>query len=695
MCNVCCLACNLIKWLLSIAVLVLIVLAFVAGGYILGPLVAKETKGPPTVYEYYTDGGVSEGLKAEKRDFTLNKKVISLHSGSIHYFRVHPQYWRDRLRKLRAAGFVAVETYVPWNLHEPYDGVFDFGDGGEDMSPFLDIRTFLRIAKEEDLLAILRPGPYICAEWEFGGLPSWLLKDPTIKVRTNDAKYMAKVERYFNRLLPILKNYQFSTGEGPIIAFQVENEYGNTKEVDKETDIAHLVALKGMFEKAGLQELYFTSDTPSKGKEYGAIRGVLEVANFNVNASVELDILKTFQPDKAAMVMEFWTGWFDHWGESHHGMSLQDFKTVLEDILKYPSGVNFYMFHGGTTFGFMNGGNVYKSFPYFLPDISSYDYDAPLTEAGDYTEKYDATCELLEKYQKVALKKVDRPSETKKVAHPPLSSPHFIDWNTLLMQVNKQDIEILQQPVYMEQLKVNQGSGQNYGYIVYRKQNQPLNPGSTLKITGTIKGSAIVVVDNTLKSHPLNSIQDFHNFGYWCTEPANNTLDLQVQQSSTSTVDVIIENWSRNNYGKLSTDFNQCRGLEASQINIDGQTVEDFIIYALQFKGEWVNSLSGWSPTTNILEGPVFLKFTLEIDEPVDTFLDMRGWGKGIVFINGFNIGRYSSIGPIRTLFAPAPLFVKGPNQICVFEHFKSSAQLKFSDNLIFENAAETFNVDL
>ncbi|KAK3923547.1 Beta-galactosidase-1-like protein 3 [Frankliniella fusca] len=655
--------------------------------------------GPPTVYEYYTDGGVSEGLKAGKEDFTLNKKVISLHSGSIHYFRVHPQYWRDRLRKLRAAGFVAVETYVPWNLHEPYDGVFDFGDGDEDMSPFLDIRTFLRIAKEEDLLAILRPGPYICAEWEFGGLPSWLLRDPTIKVRTNDPKYMAKVERYFNRLLPILKQNQFSTGEGPIIAFQVENEYGNTKEPGKNTEIAHLQELKKLFEKAGLVELFFTSDTPSKGKQYGAIPGVLEVANFNVNATSELDQLKEFQPDKAAMVMEFWTGWFDHWGEGHHGMSLQDFKTVLEDILKYPSGVNFYMFHGGTTFGFMNGGNVYKTFPYFLPDISSYDYDAPLSEAGDYTEKYEATCKLLEKYQKVSLKKIDRPLETKKVAYPSLGSPDYIDWNTLLSLVDEKDIETLPQPRYMELLeKVNQGSGQSYGYIVYRKKNQQLVAGSSLTISGTINGAAMVVVDNKLRSHPLETINDFQKFGYWCTEPNNNVLDLKVQGATTSTVDVIIENWSRNNYGKLSTDFNQYRGLKENQINIDGEIIENFTIYALQFKGEWVrNRLKDqWKPhASNAVEGPVILRFTLEVNEPADTFLHMKNWGKGIVFVNGFNLGRYSTIGPVRTLFAPAPLFRKGTNEICVFEHFKAAEQLLFSNKLIFEDAEQTFDTAL
>lgn len=651
---------------------------------------------PQSVYQYYTDGGaqVSEGLKAEGADFTLNKKAISLYSGSIHYFRVHPSYWRDRLRKLRAAGFIAVETYVPWNLHEPYDGVFDFGDGEEDMSPFLDIKTFLQIAQEEDLLAILRPGPYICAEWEYGGLPSWLLRDPTIGVRTSEPKYMAKVERYFKQLLPILKDLQFTTG-GPIIAFQVENEYGNTKEPNKDTDKEHLKEIKKLFESAGLVELYFTSDTPSKGKQYGAIEGVLEVANFNEKAKEELTILKSFQPNKPAMVMEFWTGWFDHWGEAHHGMTLHDFKTVLEDILKFPSGVNFYMFHGGTTFGFLNGGNVYKTFPYYLPDISSYDYDAPLSEAGDYTDKYEETIKLLEKYQKVIFKKPDRPKETKKIAYQPLGSPESLDWNSLLVQVEKDDVLTLPQPVYMEQLNVNNGSGQNFGYIVYRKEAHTLQPNSELQITGQIKGAAMVVVDNSLRSPPLQTISDFQGFGYWSTEESKNILNLQVKSASTSDVDVIIENWSRNNYGKLSTDFHEVRGLAPNQIKVDGKVVENFKVYALQFKGKWVRGLTGWKSGGTANKGPTMLKFKLSVTEPTDTFLDMQEWGKGIVFVNGFNLGRYCTIGPIRTLFAPAPLFKKGTNEICVFEHFSPATQLKFSETMIYKNASDTWNVNL
>ncbi|XP_034233462.1 beta-galactosidase-1-like protein 2 isoform X2 [Thrips palmi] len=688
---------SLIRWAFCIAAFGLIVVAFVVGGYVLGPLVIKDKPHTqdPSVYEYYTAGGITEGLKAGTVDFTLNKKVISLHSGSIHYFRVHPQYWRDRLRKLRAAGFVAVETYVPWNLHEPYDGVFDFGNGGEDMSPFLDIRTFLKIAQEEDLLAILRPGPYICAEWEFGGLPSWLQKIPSIKVRTSDPKYTERVQRFFDVLLPILKNLQFSTGQGPIIAFQVENEYGNTKEPNKDTDKQHLRDIKAMFEKAGLAELFFTSDTPSKGREYGAIEGVLEVANFNENPTGELNLLKELQPNKAAMVMEFWTGWFDHWGEAHHGMTLDNFKKVLEDILKYPSGVNFYMFHGGTSFGFLNGGNVYKEFPFYLPDISSYDYDAPLSEAGDYTEKYEATVSLLAKYQKVTFRKPERPVETPKKVYTPLSSPDFLNWNSLLDQVDAEDKQDSPQPIYMEYHQANGGSGQNFGYIVYRKKDQSLTPTSTLKIDGKINGAAMVMVNNELKSPPLQTVDDLKGFGYWCSDSDKNTLDLKLSSATTAVLDIIIENWSRNNYGKLSTDFNQVRGLTSNQVYVDGNQVQDFTIYALQFKGKWVRRLKNWTQNQVAGNGPVMLKFKLNVEQPTDTFLDMQGWGKGVVFVNGFNIGRYSTIGPLRTLFAPAPLFQSGTNEICVFEHFKPSSELKFSDRMIYKDSEKTINVDL
>lgn len=218
----------------------------------------------PSLYEYYTKDGIKTGLTDNQPVFTLNNKEITIFSGALHYFRVPQDYWRDRLRKCRAAGLNAIETYVPWNLHEFNEGNFDFGNGNSDFTEYLDIEKFIKIAKEEDLFVILRPGPYICAEWEFGGLPSYLLRYKKIKIRTSDKLYVSFVERYFKRLLEIIAPLQFTKG-GAVIAVQIENEYGNTKEGDNPVDTVYLEKIKDILLQNGIVELLFTSDTPSNG----------------------------------------------------------------------------------------------------------------------------------------------------------------------------------------------------------------------------------------------------------------------------------------------------------------------------------------------------------------------------------------------------------------------------------------------
>ncbi|CAG9836262.1 unnamed protein product [Diabrotica balteata] len=309
-----------------------------------------------TLYEYFTDGGIQSGLNDKKPYFTLNGKEITILSGALHYFRVPRDYWKDRLRKYRAAGLNTVETYIPWNLHEYEDGIYDFGQGGSDFQDFLDLDMFIKLAKEEDLFVILRPGPYICAELDFGGLPSWLLRYDGIKIRTSDAKYVNLVKRYFIKLLRIVAPLQFTKG-GPIIAVQIENEYGNLADESNKIDTKHLKQLKDILQENGIVELLFTSDTPSNGFT-GTVPEVLATANFQHEPEKELTLLKNFQPNKPLMVMEYWTGWFDHWAERHHTRTADNFGEVLDCILNFGASVNFYMFHGGTNWGFLNGANL-------------------------------------------------------------------------------------------------------------------------------------------------------------------------------------------------------------------------------------------------------------------------------------------------------------------------------------------------
>jgi beta-galactosidase GanA len=635
---------------------------------------------PPTLYEYYTAGGISEGLTANQPFFTLNTKNITLYSGALHYFRVPPQYWRDRLRKMRSAGLNAVETYIPWNLHEPEAGTFDWGGGSTEYSEFLDVEKFLKIAQEEDLVTIVRPGPYICAEWEFGGLPSWLLRSNT-KVRTSDPMFVSYVTRYFKALLTILSVLQFTKG-GSIIAFQIENEYGNTKVDNEPIDTRYLEILKEILKENGVVELLFTSDTPSNGF-FGTVPGVLATANFQDRPVYELALLKNYQPNKPLMVMEYWTGWFDHWTEKHHTRSTEAFGQVLEEILSFNSSVNMYMFHGGTNWGFLNGANI-KGFETtdnsgYQPDTTSYDYDAPLSEAGDYTEKYFKVKELIQKHSTVVTKLPKQPDLVKRIAHPSTQVEEMLTLDDLIKQASYSVTSKKLLP--MEMLDINNNSGQSYGYITYRLENLDIAPNSILKIEGHVCDTVLVLINGELQSKILSTQDDLNGFGYWRAKDA--TLSLGDKAYTKATLDLLVENWGRSNYGKLK-QFNQHKGLWQGNVLINDTVLENWKIVPLEFKKSWTQSLTNWRPVGNTV-GPVLYKSTLTIDEPVDTFIDMREWDKGVVIVNGFVLARYCKLGPQQTAYLPAPLLKKGSNTLLIFEHFRPSTSVIFSKNPVFK----------
>lgn len=633
----------------------------------------------PSLYEYYTSGGITTGLSANQSYFTLNDKNITLYSGAMHYFRVPKLYWRDRLRKMRAAGLNTVETYVPWNLHEPEPGSFDFGDGSSDMSDFLDLTHFLNLAKEEDLFAIVRPGPYICSEWDFGGLPSWLLRDKNMVVRTSQENYMQHVRRYFSTLLPILALLQFTKG-GPIIAFQVENEYGSTNQPGVFTpDKCYLEQLRQIMLKNGIVELLVTSDSPTMSGTLGTLpKYFLQTANFGSSPEKEFDALKKLQTNKPAMTMEYWCGWFDHWTENHNTVNFNKFKDILERILNYPASFNLYMFHGGTNWGFMNGANIHDDFSY-KPDTTSYDYDAPLTEAGDYTEKYVILKELLKKYNKVLTRTPEPPSLKQRKEYPVLDNPEQLTLSEMICQVpNRYNFK---EVVPMEMLPLNNNSGQKYGYIVYRKTNVEVKANAILKIGGRVRDSVMVLLNGALVSKPLTQTADLDGFGYWKLE--NSELNLSNQDMGNVTLDLVVENWGRNNFGTIGS-FKENKGLQHG-VFINNVLLSDWEIIPLEFKKTWNSHLNGWhKPRRHQLLGPALYKFNFHVNDTVDTFIDMSKWTKGLVIINGFVLGRYLFLGPQQTLYLPAPLMKLGKNEIVIFEQFTPSFTIEFSKDPIF-----------
>ncbi|PYZ99367.1 hypothetical protein A6K26_009645, partial [Gammaproteobacteria bacterium 2W06] len=633
-----------------------------------------------SLYEYYAPGGVvSSGLLAEGDAFSLNGREILLLSGAFHYFRVHPARWRETLKKLKAAGLNAVETYVPWNLHEPRQGEFDFGGLGEPMSIFLDVRAFVQMAQEEDLFVILRPGPYICSEWDFGGMPSFLLRDYTMQVRTYYEGFRLAAATFFDNLLPKLVDLQFTRG-GPIIAVQIENEYGNFGYSDEPRDTLYLEFLRDNLIINGFGEsLFFTSDTPSQSGDLGSVPGELMTANFKTGGENELKILKEIQPDRPLMVMEFWTGWFDHWlAEVHVTWAPETFAENLEMILNHNASVNMYMFIGGTNWGFMAGANTLNIWPHYAPDTTSYDYDAVLTEAGDYTEKYNLAKEIIARFNPLEgiVDRPEPPVETTKVAYPAAPVADVLDLDALLTQTPK--FESSEGALSMELLPVNNGSGQAHGYIMYTTHVTVAAPNSTLKIRGHVRDMAQVLLDGQVITQPYHNQLDVNKFGFW------NGLDKELTLPGVGAVAelrILVENLGRVNYG-APHKYHQQKGLWEGPVLVDGVQIDEWEMQPMEFKG--LQSLSGWTAFGGSLAAPALYRCVLEVDgAPEDTWLDMSGWGKGAVFVNGFNLGRYWNAGPPKTLYLPGPLLKEGSNEIVVFEQYTASSEIMFRDTPI------------
>lgn len=556
-------------------------------------------------------------------DFYLNGKPFKVISGSIHYFRVVADYWRDRLEKLRLMGCNTVETYVPWNKHEPKKGSYDF-------SANQNLRHFIELAQEIGLYVILRPSPYICAEWEFGGLPYWLLREPLIKIRFSDQLFLKYVANYFDHLLPQVADLQITHG-GPIIMMQVENEYGAYG-----NDKAYMRELAGLMRKGGIDVPLVTSDGPWHDMLLnGSIQDLaLPTINCGSQIAEHFQTLRQFHGQKKPlMVMEFWIGWFDAWGDKiHHTSSTTDATRELEDILNEGS-VNIYMFHGGTNFGFTNGSNYYEK---LSPDVTSYDYDALLTEWGDTTAKYEA-------FQKVIGQFTDIPvfplsTEIKKAS--------FGQFDVRERVSLFETLETISNPVTSPYTVAMEDLDQEYGYIYYKSKIGKNRDIEDFRLI-SCKDRAHIFINQQLEM-----IQYDQEIGQ------KQSLTLTEEKNE---LGILVENMGRVNY---STHMNhQYKGIKDGVI-INGAFQSDWEIYTLP-----MDDLSAVDYSKDYHEGqPSFSRFEIPIDQPADTFIDLTGFGKGFVMVNGFNIGRFWKIGPQKRLYIPGPLLKVGHNEIVIFE---------------------------
>ncbi|MCM1027582.1 MAG: beta-galactosidase [Roseburia sp.] len=570
-----------------------------------------------------------------KDTFYLNGKPFQILSGSIHYFRVVPQYWRDRLEKLKAMGLNTVETYIPWNVHEPKKGEFCF----EGMA---DVVGFVRLAQELGLYVILRPSPYICAEWEFGGLPGWLLAEDGMEVRSSSPLFLRHVREYYNVLLPILKPLQLTEG-GNVILMQVENEYGYFAD-----DASYPETLKRMLREGGINVPFITSDEPKAESILGGrVEGALPTGNFGSRTKERFSILKEFTGGGPLMCAEFWVGWFDHWGNGGHMTgNLEQSVKDLEDMIRLGH-VNIYMFVGGTNFGFMNGSNYYDE---LTPDVTSYDYDAVLTEAGDLTEKFYRYREILGKYRELPELTVN--AVGKKKAYGRVTVQERVG----LLQT----LSALAAPVESRQPRSMERLGQNYGYILYTSPIRNERKLEKLRLWDANDRANVFLGEKRLLNLYDRELSEEHK------------LDQETAEGEE--LAILVENMGRVNFGPRMN--RQRKGIDGC-VQLNGHMHTGWRQYTLP-----LDNLSRVDYSAGYTAGmPAFYRFRLEVEEPCDTFLELEGWGKGCVFLNGFHLGRFWEIGPQRRLYVPGPLLKKGGNEIVVFEtEGKATGEICFWD---------------
>jgi beta-galactosidase len=572
-------------------------------------------------------------LHAKDKQFLLDGERFQILSGAIHYFRVVPEYWEDRLLKLKACGFNTVETYVPWNLHEPQENAFNF-------EGLADIERFITLAGQLGLHVIVRPSPYICAEWEFGGLPAWLLQYSYMKLRCMDATYLQKVDRYYDELIPRLTPLQ-STNGGPIIAMQIENEYGSYG-----NDTAYLTYLRDGLTKRGVDVLLFTSDGPEDGMlQGGTIPGTLATVNFGSRPEEAFEKFREYRADEPLMCMEYWNGWFDHWLKPHHTRDAGDVADVFNRMLRAGASVNFYMFHGGTNFGFYNGANFGEKYE---ATITSYDYDSPLSECGDETEKYRAVRSVIARYLEKDEKEFPAfPAPLPKKSYGRVALTEKADLLGQLAQLSTSVKRTCPEPMEMV--------GQSYGFIVYSTQVSGPRIGEKLHLQ-EVHDRAQVFLDGVYQG----------TIERWDPRPL--PVDIPAEGAR---LDIVVENMGRVNYGPKLKDY---KGITEG-VRLNNQFLFDWTLYPLPLDNTdvipFVNSEKSEQEDhvqVQSQERPTFYRGKFHVEEAGDTFVRLDGWSKGVVWINGFNLGRYWEKGPQRTLYVPAPLLRNGSNEIIVFE---------------------------
>ncbi len=560
-------------------------------------------------------------FESKGKHFYKDGKEIKLISGAVHYFRNLPDTWEDIFEKMKACGCNCVETYCAWNQHEKEKGIFDF-------SGILDVVDFLKKAEKHGLMAIVRPGPYICAEFDFGGLPWWLHNEPNMVIRCSNENFMKCFDGYLDELLRRLKPLLCTNG-GNIIMMQVENEYGSYGD-----DKAYLRHIREGYRARGIDVPLFTSDNPLKVTlQDGTIDGCLSTVNFGSRVEERFQVHDELYPNVPKMCMEMWDGWFDAWGDDkHHTQDAEAYAQTLDDMLKRGS-ANMYMFIGGTNFGFTAGANHYEK---FAPDVTSYDYDAILTEWGDTTEKYFAVRKVIEKYIDEPLPIVPKNREKKSYGKvKAIKSAGLFE-----------NLENLSKPMYTNIPMNMEYYGIGNGYMLYTTTVERDYIESAICFDRIGDRAQVFVNDTLVGTVYIN----------------DEKLELKnITAKAGDRISILCESLARTNFGsKMMLQ----KGIVGT-LQLGDKQHFGWNGYPLP-----MDNLETLVWTEEIKEGTnQFYGFELEIKgQPCDTFLRTDNFRKGFVFINGFNIGRYWEIGPQKALYVPKGLLKEGKNEIILFD---------------------------
>ncbi|HVW58788.1 MAG TPA: beta-galactosidase family protein [Puia sp.] len=570
--------------------------------------------------------------------FLLDSKPFVIISGEMHYPRVPREAWRARMKMAKAMGLNTIGTYVFWNVHEPQKGVFDFSGNN-------DVREFVNIAREEGLWVILRPSPYICAEWEFGGYPYWLQNEEGLVVRSKEPTYLNEYKAYIREVGRQLAPLQVNHG-GNILMVQVENEYGSYGS-DKE----YLDINRKMFIDAGFDGLLYTCD-PAPDIQKGHLPGLLAAINgVDKPERVRRLIRENHDGKGPFFIAEWYPAWFDWWGTKHHTVPADRYAGPLDSVLSAGISINMYMFHGGTTRGFMNGANYNDHSPY-EPQISSYDYDAPLDEAGNPTEKFMKFREVIAKHLPEGVVLPEVPAAKKAVAVPAIQMGEL-----------GRVLNVLPRPVRNATPLTFEDLHQDYGFVLYRSW-----------VSGGRKG--------------ILRVKDLRDYAVIMANGKRvGTLDRRLGQDSLAVVlpagkvrlDILVENLGRINFGPY-LEKNK-KGI-TEKVEFGGIEVKGWEMYGLPFQD--VGGLKAAKSEAG--DGPVIRRGWFDMPVVADTYLDMRQWGKGVVWVNGHNLGRYWSVGPQQTVYVPLEWLKKTKNEVVVLELLKTDQkELKGVDKPVLD----------